>query len=367
MHVDLPIPTEIERLLAVHGPACVSIYLPTTPDTDDADAERIAWKNLTSGALGQLVAGRVDKRIVTRFEELFDEVDEDGSFWFHQANTLAVFTDGESLWSYHLPNRLEGAVKVADRLFVKPLLRAVTFPQACFVLALAQGSVRLLEVGADFGPYEVAVEGMPADVASFAHVAARGRSDRSGMQPSEEQKIRARQYARAVERAVRNGLRGHDLPLILAATEPTDSMYRSVNTLPQLVGESIDVSPERVPDHEIASAARTVLDRVQVEQLRELHALFDERAGQRRVSSDLADIARASTYGMVDTLVVDIDAMIRGRIDDAGGLEFTEGPEGYDVVDEMARRVMAASGDVVAVRSADVPRGGAAAAILRYS
>ena len=35
---------------------------------------------------------------------------------------------------------------VADRFYVKPLLRTVTFPQAAFVLALSQGAVRLLEI-----------------------------------------------------------------------------------------------------------------------------------------------------------------------------------------------------------------------------
>ena len=47
MAVDIDVPTrsEIEALLRATHPACVSIYLPMTPGTQDAEAEQIAFKN----------------------------------------------------------------------------------------------------------------------------------------------------------------------------------------------------------------------------------------------------------------------------------------------------------------------------------
>ena len=53
--------------------------------------------------------------------------------------------------TFRLPNRLTSEVEVGDRFYVKPLLRAVTFPQAAFVLALAAGGVRVVEVAGE-GP-----------------------------------------------------------------------------------------------------------------------------------------------------------------------------------------------------------------------
>ena len=32
MHTDIPTPADLERLLAVRDPACVSIYVPTAPE-----------------------------------------------------------------------------------------------------------------------------------------------------------------------------------------------------------------------------------------------------------------------------------------------------------------------------------------------
>ena len=366
MHVDLPTAAEITRLLAVTGRPCVTIYLPTTPDTDEGQAERIAWKNSTAEAIARLTDTGVEKRTVWEFERLFEDMVEDDAFWFYQANSLAVFTDGRSLHSYHLPSRLEHSVHVGDRFFVKPLLRSVTFPQACFVLAIASGSVRLVELGADFGPYDVQVEGMPSDAASAAGMASiADRSPHGRIQGSEGQKLRIEQYARAIDRAVRGHLRRHELPLILAAAEPMDSIYRGINTAEHLAEEGIPGNPEALSDQELAVAARQVLDRLYAGQVQRLQELFEQRDGQRRVATDLADLARAATYGMVDTLIVDIDAVEPGSIDDEGALVPAE--SGNDVVDEIARRVLGSSGRVVAVRADGVPRGGSAAAILRYA
>ena len=366
MHVDLPTSAEITRLLAVTGRPCVSIYLPTTPDTDDAETERIGWKNSTAEAINRLTEDGVEKRTIWEFERLFEDVVEDDGFWFYQANTLAVFTDGQNLRSYHLPNRLEAAVNVGDRYLVKPLLRSITFPQACFVLAIGGGSVRLIEVGADYGPFDVAVEGMPSDAASAAGMASiADRSPKRRLQGSEGQKLRTEQFARAVDRAVRTHLRGHELPLILAAAEPMASIYRGVSTAHDLADEVIPGAPDRVSDHELAASAREILDRLYARQVQELHELFGERDGQRRVATDLTDLARAATYGMIDTLIVDIDSVVPGSIDDDGAVTF--GESGNDIVDEVARRVLAASGRVIALRASDIPRGGVAAAIFRYA
>ncbi|MFE3618304.1 hypothetical protein, partial [Streptomyces anulatus] len=87
--------------------------------------------------------------------------------------------------------------------------------------------------------------------------------------------------------------------------------------------------------------------------------------------TDLADIARAATYNMIDTLFVDIDATVAGTIAaQDGALEVdidAESMNGPDVLDEIARRVVLADGRVLAVRGSEVPGDGPAAAILRYS
>lgn len=83
-----------------------------------------------------------------------------------QAHSLAVFAWSNWIRTFRLPNRLSSVVEVADRFYVKPLLRAVTFPQAAFVLVLAAGSVRLVEVTCEGPAFTVDVPGLPSDAAS---------------------------------------------------------------------------------------------------------------------------------------------------------------------------------------------------------
>jgi hypothetical protein len=90
----------------------------------------------------------------------------------------------------------------------------------------------------------VSVDGLPTDVASAvgkSSISDRAPSGR--IQGSEGQKVRMRQYARAIELALRPILAGGDVPLILASTEPMDSIYRSVNSYPRLAATTIPGNP----------------------------------------------------------------------------------------------------------------------------
>jgi hypothetical protein len=82
----------------------------------------------------------------------------------------------------------------------------------------------------------------------------------------------------------------------------------------------------------------------------------------------LGEIARAATWGAVDLLMVDIDAMLPGTIDTDGKLILAEDmlPGTYDVLDEIAGRAILTGARFLAVRSGDLPDGVAIAATLRH-
>jgi hypothetical protein len=112
-----------------------------------------------------------------------------------------------------------------------------------------------------------------------------------------------------------------------------------------------------------------VLDDLYATELRTIQETYAHRLAQRRASADIADIARAATYGLVDTVLVDIDEIVPGYIDESGAVTFddTDDAVNYGVVDEIARRVWLNSGKVLAVRRDDIPGNGSVAAILRYT
>ena len=370
LHTDIPTRGQIDRLLTNRDPASVSIYVPTDP-ASSGDADRIELKNLAAEAVRQLEEAGTSKADVSGIDEQLGELDADGTFWRFQARSLALFATPGSLVTFRLPNRLVAQVQVSDRFHLKPLLRAVTFPQVAFVLALAQGSVRVLEVGPELGSWDVEVPDLPSDVASAAGMASiADRAPRGAVQGSEGQKVRMRQYSRQIDQALRPILAGLDVPLILASTEPLDGIYRSVNTYPHLAEQSVAGSPEASSDSDLVAGARTVLDAVYAAELASVHEVYERRSSQGRTMLDVGDIARAATFGAVDTAIVDIDDVVPGSVDEESGavtLAEEDDAIAYGVVDEIARRTWLHGGKVLAGRRQDVPGGGSAAAILRYA
>src|SRR5882757_4876708 len=161
LHVDIPSQADIKSLAAERDDICVSIYLPTTPVTQETKGDRIELKNLAKEAARQLEAASADKRRVAAIMEHLDDLVDDDEFWRFQARSLAVFATPDNVRTFRVPNALEPIVEVSDRFHLKPLLRTVTFPNACFVLALAEGAVRLVQVSADLPAALVKVDGMP--------------------------------------------------------------------------------------------------------------------------------------------------------------------------------------------------------------
>ena len=269
-----------------------------------------------------------------------------------------------------MANRLSSRVEVSDRFFVKPLLRAATFPPAAYVLALAQGSARLFEVAPDLPVDELRVDGMPRDAASAVGKASIGDRSPSGrIQGSEGQKVRLAQYARAVDLAIRPIVASGDLPLILAATEPLAAIFRGVTSAPGLLVDGIPGNPEGRPVGDLAAAARAILDGHHAAALSSVRDRYAALVPAGRAASDLATVARAAVHGAVDTLLVDIDADVPGTIDpDTGAASVEAGSTpALGITDELVRHAWAAGGRVLAVRADDIPDGRPFAAILRYA
>jgi Bacterial archaeo-eukaryotic release factor family 11 len=347
----------------------VSLYVPTSPLTQEAQRGRIELKTLTADAMRQLQDAGAAGRALAELREPLEELVDDDAFWSEQARSLAVFAAPEAMRTFRLPNRITSEVEVGDRFYVKPLLRAATFPQAAFVLALAAGGVRVVEVVAEGPSYAVDVPGLPKDLADALPAAATERTQSDRLIGAEGDKVRLRQFARKVDQALRGFLAGRQLPLILAATEPLESIYRSVNNYPALAATGIRGNVEALSDDELAADARSVLDDLYAAELAAVREEFGMRFHDSRASSDVAVVARAATAGAVDTLLVDIDDKVPGVVDEETGavaLAEQDDAASYGVVDEIARRVLLSGGRVLAVRRDDLPERTPVAAILRH-
>ena len=85
-HPDIPRPVLPNELRA---DVCVSIYLPTTPITQDIQQARITLSNLAKEAIRQLQETGTDKRRLAALQEHLDDLADDEEFWRFQAHSLA--------------------------------------------------------------------------------------------------------------------------------------------------------------------------------------------------------------------------------------------------------------------------------------
>src|SRR3546814_8877787 len=115
LYVDIPTSADTMALTAHRREACVSIYLRTTPLTQETKADRIELKNLTRHAIEQLQEAGVDKRRTANVAEQLDDLIDDDEFWRFQAHSLAIFATPENLRTFRVPNADRKSTRLTSR------------------------------------------------------------------------------------------------------------------------------------------------------------------------------------------------------------------------------------------------------------
>jgi hypothetical protein len=155
----------------------------------------------------------------------------------------------------------------------------------------------------------------------------------------------------------------------MAATDRLASIYWSVNSYPYLLEQALSGNSDRVSDADLSAEARAIMDAWYESELRQFRALYETRANSGRATSDISDAARAATFGAIDVLLVDIDSVTPGSVNEnSGAVQFADAPgaNSYCIVDEIAARALSTGAKVLAVRKSDLPVGGELAAVLRH-
>lgn len=100
-HLDIPTESELRALAAINAPAVVTIFMPTTPVSQDAAAGAMGLHNLVRKAMIEVrrqpgLPRGDDDCIEVQLLDLVDDED----FWAHQSHGPGVITTADSQWTF---------------------------------------------------------------------------------------------------------------------------------------------------------------------------------------------------------------------------------------------------------------------------
>ena len=366
---------QLRSLMGQKQAPCVSIFVPTARGGEENRQGPIRLKNLIRKAEKQL-ARDSEKALLEPVQKLA----ENSGFWLHQTDGLAVFSAPGTFLYYRLPTRLEELLVVTDRFHVTPLLHLFTEDGLYYLLALSKNHVRVYQC-TRHGARELSLPaGTPKSVSELlavsgvekqarVHTGSSTRLHGHGARPGDDDKQELKEFFRLVDRGVREKLRDDRSPLVLAAVDYEQALYREVNTHPNLVSGGVAGSPEGWPVARLLEESWQVMGPHLARRRAEAARRYQDLTGSSRASNVVEKVVREASRGRVDELFVAVSAHRWGRFDpDAQKAKIRDRPAtgDEDLLDLAAIETVLHGGAVHAVDPGEVPGGGVLAAVLRY-
>jgi hypothetical protein len=367
--IQLPSAAQVIDLADRREQPSVSIQLTSSPIPTETGPAQVEYRNLVSEAERRLQQLDVPKKSRTAVVAQLRQLQDDAEFWRTPGcHGIAVFATADEIHAFALHDPVAERVTVSDRFEIGVLLRDGTARDRAYVLALTLGHVRLLSLRRGEPPVELPLE-LPDDIRSV-FVLANNEGDADLPRPAgpEGEQPEERRYCKAVQDAVLAQIGDDRHPLVLASSEELEPAYRGVNTYSLLLEESAGFNPSYREPAQLETRAWELLESRRDFDLSQWRELFGTRRSNGLAASGIKDVAVAATAAAVDELLFNADAVIEGNVDEFGTVRVGEAaePPVYNVVDEIAARVLRSGGRVRGVHNEDLLDGSPVAAMLRF-
>lgn len=380
----------------------VSIFHPTDRVAPKPEQNSLHLKNALAEAERQLGDAGVRKPEADEILAPARRLLENGEFWQHQLDGLAVFCARGFFRYFRLPFRVDHVVRVGEALMITPLLPGLVEGNF-YVLQISANQVRLLRGNRyRIGEVDISDLDIPRDLAEALryddlqkgetdhHVgtgpgrdAGPGLSAGTGVsrsgdhgrtfpghgQEGDEQKAQLQQFFRLVDAGISKLLEADKAPLLLAAVDYYHPLYAEVTHNGHFLNDGIVGNYDHVNPSDLHAPAWKKVEphlRAGLERAMERYRELD---GTGRASCDLWEVVQAAYAGRVETLFLREGDRVWGMLDLEGQrLEAHEEPgEGdTDLLDLLCRQVILHAGDAYVLARDDMPCDAPAAGLYRY-
>ena len=158
------------------------------------------------------------------------------------------------------------------------------------------------------------------------------------------------------------------LPLVLVALPEYHTLFRKISHNPYLLEEGVKTNYDILTVDKLKDTFWEVIEPSYLRKTEALIQKFETSRSQHLGSDDIAQIARACVENRIDTVLLEADRLIPGRVNlETGQLEEGEsGAEYGDILNDIAEIVISNGGNVVILPKDRMPSTTGAAASYRF-
>jgi len=372
-----------DMIIKEDGPL-ISLYQPTHRSFPDSKQDPIVFKNLLRDIENSLKK-IADMDLIGSIMKPFYELESDEDFWNNTTMGLAIFASQNKCIVYKLNNTVKEYAAVANSFHIKPLIKAFQSIENYLLLGLSRENFALYK-GNRLGFEEIVIDkDVPrtleqvlgdqlseSDLSQRSYDGAGGPTmfyGNGGSKP--EINKDTEKYFRYVDNYVyENYSKPLKLPLILVSIKEYHSEFKRISNNPYLLEAGIEKSIESLDLEEIQKKTQIIIDEINMGKIKKLTESYEQAAGESLGTSDLALAVKAAYEGRVETILIEGDKIVPGKIDfQTGEIEFGDiaSPDYGDVLDDLAELVFSNGGAVVIVEKDKMPVTTGIAVIFRYS
>ncbi|MEN6384046.1 MAG: hypothetical protein ABFD79_02500 [Phycisphaerales bacterium] len=324
-----PNPDTLKKFVENNIYPSISFYLPTHIHGEEARQDPIRLKNLITECRDVLKKSYPQERAAEILKPASDLV-RDAIFWQHQSNGLAMFITPDFSEHVQLSIKPDTSLYVGSLFRVLPLIEAYIDNGIFYLLVLSQHIVKLFEAN-HYTKTEIELPNTPRNIEELLRfdIAEENISARSlppgsisgkgamyyGSADLKLSKRNIERYVQIIATAVDKKLINKSAPLIIAAVEYEQSMFRMHSTYPYLISKGMYGNPDQIKTDSLHNEAWDILaDYIKKNQEKYI-TLYNDFSNTDKTSCDLNEIMKSAYMGRIDTLFVDMNKRKYGIFD----------------------------------------------------
>lgn len=368
------------ELLNVNEGTCISLYLPTHRTHPGNLVDLVLYKNLIK-ELEQSLLKQYSASETTVLLQPFVALEDNKELWNHTLDGLAVLSSAGVFKTINLPVSTEKLAVVATSFHTKPLRRYLQSVERYNVLGISLHDYHIYEGNRHSLTELTLPSGTPKNIKealgdeltdvdfTVASYGVRNMFQGHGGK-TEEKDIDAKRFFRFVAKTINDNYSSHSgLPLILAALPEHHNLFHEVSDIQSLLPGGIDVNPKSIETEELVKRAWEFMEPYYNDIIDTACNVYQEAKSKNTGSDNISEVATAAAAGKVQTLIIEADRQIPGRvISDTGSIEKgdLDNPEMDDLLDDLGELVTKMGGKVMVIPHDKMPAQTGIASVFRY-